>query len=89
MAHCGKCLHEDVCETAKTCDGFVPKCEHFMDKEEHPKLKHGTWVHLGGDEWCCSVCGLVVTTEGSWERPTKKYCSECGANLIVCNTGDW
>ena len=27
---------------------------------------HGRWAHLGGDEWCCSVCGFVITTEGSW-----------------------
>ena len=33
---------------------------------------YGRWVHLGGDEWCCSVCGFVITTEGSWDKPTKK-----------------
>ena len=32
---------------------------------------HGRWVHLGGDEWCCSECGFVITTEGSWDKPTK------------------
>lgn len=26
---------------------------------------HGRWAHLGGDEWCCSACGFVITTEGS------------------------
>lgn len=31
----------------------------------------GWWAHLGGDEWCCSACGFVVTTEGSWDKPTK------------------
>lgn len=34
---------------------------------------YGQWVHLGGNEWCCSVCGFVITTEGSWDKPTKKY----------------
>ena len=34
---------------------------------------HGRWAHLGGDEWCCSVCGFVITTDGSWDKPTKKY----------------
>lgn len=33
---------------------------------------HGRWAHLGGDEWCCSACGFVITTEGSWDKPTKK-----------------
>lgn len=38
----------------------------------------GRWEHLGGDEWCCSACGFVITTEGSWDKPTKKYCEDCG-----------
>ena len=42
---------------------------------------HGRWVHLGGDEWCCSVCGFVISTEGSWEKPIKKYCEDCGAKM--------
>lgn len=42
---------------------------------------HGRWIHLGGDEWCCSVCGFVITTEGSWDKPTKKYCEDCGAKM--------
>ena len=39
------------------------------------------WAHLGGDEWCCPVCGFVITTEGSWDKPTKKYCENCGAKM--------
>ena len=23
---------------------------------------YGRWEHLGGDEWCCSACGFVITT---------------------------
>ena len=42
---------------------------------------HGRWVHLGGDEWCCSACGFVITTEGSWDKPTKKHCEDCGARM--------
>lgn len=42
---------------------------------------HAHWAHLGGDEWCCSACGFVVTTEGSWDKPTKKYCENCGAKM--------
>ena len=42
---------------------------------------HGRWTHLGGDEWCCSACGFVITTEGSWDKPTKKYCEDCGARM--------
>lgn len=42
---------------------------------------HGRWAHLGGDEWCCTACGFVITTEGSWDKPTKKYCEDCGAKM--------
>ncbi len=42
---------------------------------------HGRWAHLGGDEWRCPVCGFVITTEGSWDKPTKKYCEDCGAKM--------
>lgn len=41
----------------------------------------GEWAHLGGDEWCCTVCGNVIHTEGSWEKPSKKFCDECGARM--------
>ena len=42
---------------------------------------HAHWAHLGGDEWCCSACGFVITTEGSWDKPTKKHCEDCGARM--------
>lgn len=42
---------------------------------------NGLWKHLGGDEWYCPVCGFVITTEGSWDKPTKKYCEDCGAKM--------
>lgn len=45
------------------------------------QVVHGRWAHLGGDEWCCPVCGFVITTEGSWDKPTKKYCEDCGAKM--------
>lgn len=45
------------------------------------EVRHGKWCHIDADEWCCSYCGHVVSTEGSWEKPTKKYCSECGAKM--------
>lgn len=44
----------------------------------------GEWIHLGGDEWCCSECGHVITTEGSWENPLDReeyHCTICGADM--------
>ena len=44
-------------------------------------MVHSRWAHFGGDEWGCPVCGFVITTEGSWDKPTKKYCENCGAKM--------
>lgn len=44
----------------------------------------GEWKHIGGDEWTCSVCGHVITTEGSWENPLSTgayHCENCGAYM--------
>lgn len=52
---------------------------------EAEPVVHGEWAHLGGDEWCCTECGNVITTEGSWEKPTRKFCDECGAKMKGAN----
>ena len=33
MAECSKCIHNAVCKTAESCDGYVSGCEHFLAKE--------------------------------------------------------
>ena len=48
-------------------------------------INYGKWEHKGGDEWSCSVCGNVIHTESSREKPTDKYCSECGARMEIDN----
>lgn len=53
----------------------------LMPAADVEPVRHGRWEHLGGDGWCCSACGFVVTTEGSWDNPTQKYCEECGAKM--------
>lgn len=60
---------EEYCEKHCRCSN------EYCDKESCPIWKapaadvapvvHGKWIHLGGDEWCCSACGFVITTEGS------------------------
>ena len=62
------------------CDFGEHLIEQFPAADVAPVV-HGRWAHLGGDEWCCSVCGFVITTEGSWDKPTKKYCEDCGAKM--------
>lgn len=62
------------------CEVFVHLVNEAPTIDAEP-VRHGEWAHLGGDEWCCTSCGNVIYTEGSWEKPTKKYCHECGAKM--------
>lgn len=48
---------------------------------EAKEVVHAEWRHLGGDEWCCTECGYVISTEGSWEKPKANFCEECGADM--------
>lgn len=76
---------EEYCEKHCRCSN------EYCDRESCPLWKapaadvapvvHTRWAHLGGDEWCCPVCGFVITTEGSWDKPTQKYCEDCGAKM--------
>ena len=61
-------------------DDMLDEVECFKPSDVAPVV-YGRWAHLGGDEWCCSACGFVITTEGSWDKPTKKYCEDCGAKM--------
>lgn len=54
---------------------------HRLPVADVAPVVYGRWAHIGGDEWCCSACGFVITTEGSWDKPTKKYCEDCGARM--------
>ena len=49
--------------------------------EKVAEVAQAEWAHLGGDEWCCTHCGYVINTEGSWGKPRRKYCEECGAKM--------
>lgn len=64
----------------ETCSAVVCDFEAIPAADVAPVV-HTRWAHLGGDEWCCPVCGFVITTEGSWDKPTKKYCEDCGARM--------
>lgn len=66
----------------ETNDDYVEKCDiDNMPTVDAVPVVHTRWAHLGGDEWCCPVCGFVITTDGSWDKPTKKYCEDCGAKM--------
>ena len=61
-------------------DEIIDALENIPAADVAPVV-HTRWEHLGGDEWCCPVCGFVIATEGSWDKPTKKYCEDCGAKM--------
>lgn len=61
-------------------DEIIDALENIPSADVAPVV-YGRWAHLGGDEWCCSACGFVITTEGSWDKPAKKYCEDCGAKM--------
>lgn len=61
--------------------GIFAECEKNLNRLPSAE-RRGRWEHSWGDEWCCSACGHVITTEGSWERPWQKYCEECGAKMM-------
>lgn len=83
MAYCGKCLHLDVCKTTDSCDGHVPRCKHFMDKDEHPKLKHGRWVVENEESIRCPNCCF---NRASIKMPLN-YCPNCGAKMVGGDEG--
>lgn len=60
---------------------LVKKAEEETPTADVQEVKHGHWARLGWDERCCTCCGFVTTTEGSWDKPTEKYCPECGAKM--------
>lgn len=62
------------------CHSFLDVIERMPAIDAEP-VRHGRWRYLGGDEWRCTMCGEVIHTEGSWERPSDKYCRECGARM--------
>lgn len=82
LAHLRKCKETStgsglIAAVITAIQSFVEE----MPLADVAPVVYGRWTHLGGDEWCCPVCGFVITTEGSWDKPTKKYCEDCGAKM--------
>ena len=82
LAHLRKCKETSMGSSLTAA--VITAIQYFVEKmpaADVAPVVHGRWTHLGGDEWCCPVCGFVITTEGSWDKPTKKYCEDCGAKM--------
>ena len=86
ITYCGACADYDIkkhrCKRGAKLESN-PQDKFFDDcpLPDAVPVVNGRWAHLGGDEWCCSACGFVITTEGSWDKPTKKHCEDCGARM--------
>lgn len=80
-------IRKDHCDKEHANEHFIFGVESVLEYVESlpaadvAPVVHGRWAHLGGDEWCCSACGFTITTEGSWDKPAKKYCEGCGARM--------
>lgn len=91
MAYCGDCFHLDVCKTAETCCGSVPRCRHFSDKTaisqalgkqepQRPDIEGDGYDPEGNlvyDTGYCPRC----RQEYEIEYHTPKYCDNCGQAL--------
>lgn len=71
------------CKAAHDFESVINSEENTIDENTKQPTNAIRWEHLGGDEWCCPRCAFVITTEGSWEYPTDKYCRECGQKMDV------
>lgn len=80
-------IRKDHCDKERANEHFIFGIESVLEYVQNlpaadvAPVARTRWAHLGGDEWCCPVCGFVITTEGSWDKPTKKYCEDCGAKM--------
>lgn len=80
-------IRRDHCDKEHANEHFICGIETVLEYAESlptadvAPMVHTRWEHLGGDEWCCSACGFVITTEGSWDKPSKKYCEDCGSMM--------
>lgn len=87
MACCGKCFHLDVCKTADSCDGHVPRCRHFADKtaisqalgKQEPKKP----IRESLADRSCPVCEAYITFDALNENieDAPYYCKHCGQAL--------
>ena len=75
-----RCFYVNANDPEKSLDELISRINNAPTVDA-VEVVHGRWAHLGGDEWCCTNCGEVIHTEGSWEKPDKKYCYECGAKM--------
>ena len=87
MAYCGDCFHLDVCKTADSCDGRVPRCRYFADKTAISQAlgkqeKKGPVVISSADRKCPG-CGAYIPFDAVNDprEYAPDFCDSCGQAL--------
>lgn len=75
-------LCKDVLRVYKSCTKIIVKRQPIANVKE---VVCGEWEHLKCDQWYCSNCQEIIFTEGSWEKPKKNFCFNCGADMRGVN----
>ncbi len=83
--------YEWYCPDCKAVHDFegVEISEDNANKDLEQSSDRCKWERIGGNEYRCRCCGLVITTEDSWARPTDNYCRNCGAEMYPNNYGEY
>ena len=85
MASCKDCIHDKVCDMWAVEVGLpfvnADTCDHFKNKADYEKEKHGEWIPCGdGDNTPC-VCSACCKTSTFYKQMTSKYCPNCGVKM--------
>jgi hypothetical protein len=75
MAECKKCIHNAVCKTAESCDGYVSGCKHFNEgwisvKERLPEKYHTVLTARKDDDWF-DIDTECINANGRWSDDYK------------------
>ena len=80
---CSKCIHNAVCKTAESCDGYVSGCEHFNQWwiPVTERLPMEEWEHFTEEyDWNVYPCLAVVKTGRRGRYVTKMFYT--GENFV-------
>ncbi len=74
-------LIELICDSVHRMRLDYPEAADHLIANGVVVREKGEWKYIGGDEWCCSVCGYVASTEGRWEPMMDDFCRGCGSDM--------
>lgn len=60
------------------CDAWHNRMDMAIKALEQNPKAHGTWKHMGHDEYQCSCCGFTFVGD---DTEDENYCQFCGADM--------